>query len=65
MGGLFDATLFESLLQALEQEPARIEQVGGIISDLKKSESGRELLPEGIDEIWEPIWEVYRELSNE
>ena len=65
LGGLFDATLFESLLQALEQEPTRIEQVGGIISDLKKSESGRELLPEGIDEIWEPIWEVYRELSNE
>jgi hypothetical protein len=33
--------------------------------DLKKSESGRELLPEGIDDIWEPIWEVYQELKDE
>jgi len=51
-------TLFESLMRCVERDPARLEQVAEIISDLEKSSDGRELLPEELDAIWRPIWNV-------
>jgi hypothetical protein len=51
-------TLFESLMKCVERDPARLEQVAEIISDLEKSSDGRELLPEELDVIWRPIWNV-------
>jgi hypothetical protein len=51
-------TLFESLMRCVERDPARLEQVAEIIGDLEKSSDGRELLPEELDAIWRPIWNV-------
>jgi len=51
-------TLFESLMRCVERDPARLEQVAEVISDLEKSSDGRELLPEELDAIWRPIWNV-------
>ena len=51
-------TLFESLMKCVERDPARLEQVAEIISDLEKSSDGRELLPKELDAIWRPIWNV-------
>jgi hypothetical protein len=51
-------TFFESLMRCVERDPARLEQVAEIIGDLEKSSDGRELLPEELDAIWRPIWNV-------
>jgi len=51
-------TLFESLMRCVDRDPAKLQQVAEIISDLQKSADGRELLPEELDAIWRPIWNV-------
>lgn len=48
--------LFESLLHALDQNPSRLDQVARLVEDLRASGPG--LLPDGFDEIWQPVWEA-------
>ncbi len=57
-GSMFDATLFESLMKAIDREPSRIDQVATLIEDLNQSTEGRQLLPADLETIWKPIWEV-------
>ena len=60
--GVFDTgTLLESLLRALARDPTAIEQVANVVDDLKKTPEGQQLIPDGFDEIWAPIWECYAE----
>lgn len=47
--------LFEALVRALERDPKRLDQIGRLLDDLKKTPEGRQLLPEGLEEIWEPL----------
>jgi hypothetical protein len=49
------APLFETLLRALDRAPEKIDEAARIIDDLRKTPSGRQLLPEGFDTIWEPV----------
>jgi hypothetical protein len=51
-----DFPLFESLLRALEREPAKLDHVARLIEDLRKTTEGEALIPEGFTEIWDPIW---------
>ncbi len=53
---LFGATLFESLVRALDRDPERLDQVAATVEDLRKTNEGRELLPDDFDAIWAPIW---------
>jgi len=55
---LFGATLFESLVRALDRDPERLEHVAQVIVDLQQTNEGKKLLPEDLDAIWEPIWAV-------
>lgn len=55
---MFGSTLFESLVRALDREPERLDQVAQVISDLRGTAEGNELLPNGLEEIWKPIWSV-------
>ena len=48
--------LFESLLRALEREPAKLDHVARLIEDLRKTPESEALIPEGFTEIWDPIW---------
>lgn len=57
-GGMFQGTLFESLMRALDRDPLRIDQVAQILEDLSKTADGQKLLPENLQAIWEPIWKV-------
>ena len=60
--GVFNTgTLLESLLRALDRDPTAIEQVANGVDDLKKTPEGQQLIPDGFDEIWAPIWECYAE----
>ena len=55
-GGWYEEALLEALLQSLSGNRDRIDEVGRLISDLRSTPEGRDLLPEGLDEIWEPVW---------
>jgi hypothetical protein len=53
---VLDFPLFESLLRALDREPAKLDHVARLIEDLRKTPEGEALIPEGFAEIWDPIW---------
>jgi hypothetical protein len=55
---MFESTLFESLVRALDREPTRLDHVSQVIHDLSQTPEGRQLLPKGFEEIWAPVWEV-------
>jgi hypothetical protein len=55
---MFESTLFESLVRALDREPTRIDQVEEVVRDLSQTDEGKALLPKCFDELWRPIWEV-------
>lgn len=50
--------LMEKMVQAVDRNPASLDQIAGIIEELRKSEDGRDLLPEGFEQIWEPVYEA-------
>ena len=63
-GGWREAALLEALLQSLSRNPNRIDEAARLIADLQKTEEGKELLPDGLDEIWEPIWQARRAVKR-
>lgn len=63
---MFESTLFESLVKALDCDPIRIEQVAQVVHDLSETPEGKALLPKGFEAIWNPIWEVrQRQLAQQ
>ena len=58
------ATLLEALLRSLSRDPGRIDSAARLIADLRKTPEGTELLPEGLDEIWEPVWKARKMLET-
>ncbi len=56
--------LFESLVRALDRDPARLDRVDRLMKELHKSESGRKLLPDGFEELWASIWQARQELGD-
>ena len=63
-GGWNQATLLEALLWSLSRDPRRIDDAARLVSDLRKSEKGKDLLPEGLNEIWEPVWAAREALKS-
>lgn len=57
--------LFESLVRSLVAQPWKLDHIDRIITDLRATADGRQLIPKGFDEIWEPIWESRKALPNE
>lgn len=45
--------LLEELVRASCRQPAKIDRIATLVDDLKQSEEGQALLPEGFDEIWQ------------
>lgn len=58
-GAAGELPLLEALLRALDRSPSRLEEIHRFIDDLQASEEGRGLLPDGLSEIWRPIWDTY------
>ena len=49
--------LFEMLVKTLDRAPQRLDLISKLVEDLRSQASdGEELLPEGFDEVWGPIW---------
>jgi hypothetical protein len=48
--------LFETMVRTLDRNPEKLDQIARLVEDLMKTENGTQLLPEGFDAIWKPIW---------
>jgi hypothetical protein len=58
------ASLFESMVKALHRNRSQLDEIARLVEDLRKAEDGPALLPEGFDEIWDPIWEARKRSSS-
>lgn len=50
-----NTALFEPMVRALARDPSKIDEIGSLMSELAKTADGRSILPEGWEEVWEPI----------
>ena len=63
-GGWGEAALLEALLRSLSHSPNRIDEAARLIADLEKTPEGKELLPDGLDQIWEPVWQARKAVKS-
>ena len=56
--------LLEALIRALHRNPGQLDQIARLVDDLERTPEGRELLPDGFDTVWRPIWAARRELGR-
>ena len=63
-GGWHETALLEALLQCLSRNPGRIDEAARLIADLGRTPEGKELLPDGLHEIWEPVWAARAALES-
>jgi hypothetical protein len=56
--------LFEILVRALDRNPMKLDQVARLIDDLGKAPEGKQLLPEGFDSVWKPVWTARERLRR-
>lgn len=61
---LGSSALFEQLVRALERNPARLDEVHRVLTDLRSTPEGQALLPDGLEEVWEPIWAARQEIDT-
>lgn len=59
-----EQALFESLVRAIDRNPAKLDQIARLVEDLRKTPEGCQLLPEGFDAVWEPIWAARQALAR-
>ena len=62
--GGFGLPLLEPLLQALDRQPTRLDQIARLIEDLRQSPEGRQLVSEQFLSIWGPIWTAQKGAGN-
>ncbi|HSE15613.1 MAG TPA: phospholipase D family protein [Pyrinomonadaceae bacterium] len=56
--------LFEALVRTLDRNPRKLDQISRLVQDLKRTNIDVEVLPEGFEEIWEPIWQAREALRQ-
>ncbi|MCZ0951209.1 MAG: phospholipase D family protein, partial [Rhodospirillaceae bacterium] len=62
--GWHETALLEALLRSLSRNPGRIDEAARLIADLGKTPEGKELMPDGLNEIWEPVWAAREALES-
>lgn len=63
-GGGVDIPLLEVLVRSLSRTPGRLDHVANLIDELLATDEGREVLPEGFEQVWAPIWTARRSLGD-
>ena len=64
MQSWFDTPLFESLIHCLDRSPEQLDEVNSLLKDLGTTETGQKLFPEGLSEIWAPIWSARQSIRE-
>ena len=60
----FSLPVFEMMLRALSSSPASLDRVADLITVLSETAEGRELLPAGLQDVWQPLWLVRQEMAH-
>ena len=55
--------LFESIVHALYSNPDSLDHMNRLIVDLQRTPEGRELLPDGLDELWPAVEQARRDMD--
>jgi hypothetical protein len=55
---LGESVLMEKLVRAYSRAPEKLDRIAALVDDLCKTPEGRQLLPEGFEELWRVIWEA-------
>ena len=50
--------LLERMLTTLSRDPSQLDAVDTLITELRKTEDGKELLGTDLDVVWEPLWQA-------
>lgn len=61
--GGFGFPLLEALLQALDRQRGRLDQIARLIDDLRQSPDGQQLVSDEFLSIWEPIWATRKRIG--
>ena len=61
---IFSLPVFEMMLRALSSSPASLDRVADLITVLSETAEGRELLPAGLQDVWQPLWLVRQEMAR-
>jgi hypothetical protein len=56
--------LAEKLVRTYSRAPDKLDRVAKLVDDLCKTPEGRQLLPEGFEELWRVIWKAKLELKR-
>lgn len=54
--------LLEELLKAFSRQPEKIERIAKLVQDIKAA-GGHDVMPEGFDQVWEPLMSAWREVA--
>ncbi|QYG95212.1 hypothetical protein HC251_24135 [Iamia sp. SCSIO 61187] len=60
--GWDDVPLVELLVRAVERDPARLDHIDGLVTDL--GDQRGEVLPSGFDDLWAAVWEIRQEAGR-
>ncbi len=63
-GATVDVPLLEVLVRSLSRTPGRLDHVANLIDELLATEEGRSVLPDGFEDVWQPIWATRRGLPD-
>jgi hypothetical protein len=56
--------LYEPMVRALARDPGKIDEISSLMDELAKTPDGRSILPEGWNDIWEPIRTARKEIRS-
>lgn len=56
--------LFECMVRAMAKDSKRLDDLSSLIQDLKGHPETSDLLPDGLEEIWGPIWEARKMMGG-
>ena len=59
------APLLDALLRTLKRNPARLRALHTFVESFAADEETAALLPEGFDEVWNPIWALAQEQQQQ
>ena len=56
-----DLALFEPLVRAVARGDESLARIAGVIADLRATQDGGDLIPDGFQEIWDAVWACHQE----
>ncbi len=56
--------VLEPMIRALGRDPERLDHIARLIADLGRTPDGLSRLPQGFQEVWQPIWQARQEMRR-